>query len=655
MYGRETYAFIISIFAIAIIGLIFPCNSNAVPSAPVLHTVSQSDGSTFKARLWGDEFSHGWETEDGYSMVFDENIRNWTYAITGLDGGIISSSKIIGKDFPPSGIAKHLRPTGKVRETIRLVRASAMSAQNRQKVVPSTGTGTIPVILINFNNTSTTYTASDFNTLLFGRDNSSMKDYYGEVSYGVFSVSAGPGGVVGWYTASNTHDYYGTNDPWGYDSKPGTLVREAVAAADAAGFNFAPYDQDGDCYVDVVTIVHQGTGEEAGGPSTDIWSHRWDLNSAYSYGYSNSGEYTTNDTCPSGGYIKVNDYVIQPETLTSYLGGGQQTMGVFAHEYGHALGLPDLYDTDGSSEGIGDWSIMAGGSWNYVSRPGDRPAHMDAWSKYYLGWVTPTEVSGTLTNESITQAATTAVAYKLLSGTSTSGEYFLVENRQLAGFDEGLPGAGLLIWHIDGNTISSKMSSNTVNDSECYLPSNCSSSHYGVALVQADNLWELEKGTDRGDSGDPYSTSSGNISFTSSSSPNSNLYSGTTSGVSVTDISASGSTMTATLTVSSLPTIAVTNPNGWNVWYVGTARTIRWTYTGDTGAYVKIELYKGGVFNRTITSFTSIGSSGNGYYNWWVPMTQTPGSDYKIKVTSISNSSYTDASDYNFTIRRVPR
>lgn len=234
----------------------------------------------------------------------------------------------------------------------------------------------------------------------------------------------------------------------------------------------------------------------------------------------------------------INDYVIQPETL----GGGMQTMGVFAHEYGHAIGLPDLYDTDGSSEGIGDWSLMAGGSWNYVTRSGDRPAHMDAWCKYKLGWVMPTRVTGTLMNEPITQAATAADVYQLGNGSPVllGGEYFLVENRQKAGFDAGLPGAGLLIWHID--------ESMTTNNSECYPGGpDCSIQHYHVALEQADNLWELGKNIDRGDTGDPYPGSTGNTSFTGSSSPNSNLYNGNPSNASVTNISTPGYTMTATL------------------------------------------------------------------------------------------------------------
>jgi M6 family metalloprotease-like protein len=509
-----------------------------VPAAPVIHELIQPDGTVIYARQWGDEWSHGWETTEGYSIVFDKTTRTWTYAVIGTDGSLLVSVKVVGKHTPPHNVPKHLRPSGKTRAKILKMKSTQLKVQPYKKIVPPTGTGYIPVILANFSNTTPTYTSGDFNTLLFGTGNYSMKDYYWEVSYGVFTVAAGPGGVVNWKTVSNTHDYYGTDvDSSGDDAWPGDLVYEAVTAADAAGFNFAPYDQDGDCYVDVVNIIHQGSGQEASGTSTDIWSHRWSLSSAQSWGRSHYGVYTTNDSCSAGGFIKVNDYVIQPEILW----GGMQTMGVFAHEYGHALGLPDLYDTDYSSNGIGNWSLMAGGSWNYVTTSGDRPAHMDAWCKYKLGWVTPTQVSGTLTNEPITQASSTADVYQLLSGSpSSGGEYFLVENRQKAGFDQGLPGAGLLIWHID--------ESKTSNTEECYPggPS-CTTNHYHVALVQADNLWELEKNIDSGDTGDPYPGSIGNTSLTGSSSPNSNLYNGTSSNVSITEISSSGSTITATL------------------------------------------------------------------------------------------------------------
>jgi M6 family metalloprotease-like protein len=523
------------VFLIIIAIFLFKGTGYAVPAAPIKKTLQQPDGTEFIAKQWGDEWLHGWETIDGYTIVKDKSIGYWHYAISDGKGQLKSSGKIVGLAEPSPDIPKHIRPHRQ-----RYLRRTKIT-----KVVPSTGTAYIPVILINFNDTTTTYSTTYFDTLLFGTTGSSMKVYYEEVSYNNFTISAGPSGIVGWYTASQNHDYYGTDD---YDAA--LLVIEAVQAADTAGFDFSAYDQNEDCYVDVVSIIHQGTGEEVSGTTGDIWSHKWDLESAKNAGYG-TGEVTTDDICPSNTseFIKVNDYIIQPELYSNETTPVISTIGVFAHEYGHALGLPDLYDTDGSSEGIGRWSLMAGGSWNYTTTPGDTPAHLDAWSKYYLGWVTPTLVDKTLTSEAIEAASTAADVYRLFGGTPTSGEYFLVENRQKTNFDAGLPGEGLLIWHIDGDSIANNISSNTVNTNECYPPNDCSSSHYGVALIQADNQWDLEKGSNDGDDGDPFPGSSQVTSFSDTTTPNSKLYDGTSSYVSVTDISPSQPIMTATLSV----------------------------------------------------------------------------------------------------------
>ena len=98
------------------------------------------------------------------------------------------------------------------------------------------------------------------------------------------------------------------------------------------------------------------------------------------------------------------------------------------------------------------------------------------------------------------------------------------------------------------------------------------------------------------------------------------------------------------------PTITVTIPDGGETWPPGTTQTIRWTYTGDPGSYVKIVLQKNGVFNRNITKSTSIGSGGNGSYNWSILSTQTPGTDYKVRIVSTADSSYQDISNNYFTI-----
>ncbi len=558
----------------------------AVPAAPMVHTLTQADGHTIQAKQWGDELSHGWETLDGYSILIDESSKNWVYATHGADGNLVSTLSIVGRDIPSSNIPQRLRPTGEARKKILSLKKSVITPA----AVSPTGTANIPVLMVNFADRAPTFNSADVNSLLFGINSWSMKDYYEEVSYGAFSVSPGPMGVTGWYTALSGHDYYGIPSGSNKDSWPGDLVWETVYAADVAGFNFAPYDQDGDCYVDAVSIMHQGNGQESSGSITDIWSHRWSLNAAEYWGQSHYGEYVTASPCPAGGFIKVDDYVMQAETFSS---GDMTTVGTFVHEYGHSLGLPDLYDTDISSNGAGNWTVMSYGVWNGIALPGDTPAHPDAWSKLFLGWASPILVSGTVTNEAISNVENNSVIYQLRDGTPTSGEYFLIENRQRLGFDSALPSSGLLIWHIDGAKVYSLKSSNSVNNNECYPPSDCAVNHYGVALIQADNLWNMEKNQNKGDGGDPFPGSSLNRSFSAVSLPNSNLYSGGPSSVSVTSISDSGSIMYATLTVDSIappaPISLNSTPGSWtNV----NSFSIDWINPADdssiAGAYYKL-------------------------------------------------------------------
>jgi C1A family cysteine protease/transcriptional regulator CtsR len=100
--------------------------------------------------------------------------------------------------------------------------------------------------------------------------------------------------------------------------------------------------------------------------------------------------------------------------------------------------------------------------------------------------------------------------------------------------------------------------------------------------------------------------------------------------------------------------ITVTSPNGGETWTAGSTQIIRWTYTLNPGAYVKIELFKGGVLNRTISSSASIGTGGSGSYSWAIPSTQASGTDYRVKITSTTNAAYTDTSNADFTIVGPP-
>lgn len=510
--------------------------AEAMPALNKSHVLQQPDGSEVQARKWGDEWSRGWQTSEGYTMVQDEESREWRFATLDAEGNLIPGRERVGRDQPPAGVGKALRPRQQAQQRMLQKMASRQSSSAQaaaQRASPATGVNNIPVLLTKFSDHNNTYSVSQFNDLLFGSGGGTLASFYSEISGDRFTVSGGSSGVTGWYTAANGHDYYGRN-VFGSDGKPATLVIEAVKAADSA-VNFADYDMDGDCNVDIVVVVYQGTGEEASYNANDIWAHQWDLNSAKSWG-DGTGAVTTGDSGGCG-KVKVNQYLVVSEMLDN----AAQTIGIFAHEYGHALGLPDLYDTDYSSEGAGYWELMAGGGWNGVTRDGDSPAHMSAWSKYALGWVSPIPVSGTLDDVNLAPVAEGGEVYQLLDGDAATGtgEYFLVENRQQVGFDAGLPGAGLAIWHVD--------EAKETNDAECLSSRDCTRSHYKVALMQADGKQDLERLVNGGDTGDLYPGATGNTRFAVDATPDSALYDGSDSGVSVTGIVASGTDVVATL------------------------------------------------------------------------------------------------------------
>ncbi|MEH7373570.1 immune inhibitor A domain-containing protein [Neobacillus drentensis] len=228
-----------------------------------------------------------------------------------------------------------------------------------------------------------------------GEDQISQKEYYLEQSGGTYTIE---GKAYGWLKLPQTTEYYGKDNPdGGHDNYPGQgvskLVVDTLTAAKAAGVPLQDYDLEDphdlngngnfwepDGLVDHLQIIHAGMGQEAGGGlqgDNSIWSHR----SAVFYDPDGRGK----------GLPGFYDYTIMPEDGAT---------GVFAHEYGHDLGLPDEYDTiySGADEPIGYWSIMSAGSWA-GKIPGSEPTGFSPWAKQYfqstLGgkWTAPTPVN----------------------------------------------------------------------------------------------------------------------------------------------------------------------------------------------------------------------------------------------------------------------
>jgi hypothetical protein len=174
--------------------------------------------------------------------------------------------------------------------------------------------------------------------------------------------------------------------------------------------------------------------------------------------------------------VTVDLYSIEPEEhfYPQYSVGYNSIIskGVFCHEFGHVIGLPDLYDTDYSSQGIGDYCLMAGGSWGGNGQSPYRPVHPCAWIKQRVtsmkrAWITPTAVATNLYDQSLPPVETSAKLYKFWKNGTYGQQYFLVENRRRIGHDAQLPNDGLLIWHIDESRTNNNTESRKLVDLEC--------------------------------------------------------------------------------------------------------------------------------------------------------------------------------------------
>jgi M6 family metalloprotease-like protein len=276
------------------------------------------------------------------------------------------------------------------------------------------GTTYVPVLMGKFSNTGADpYPTASLQTKLFAAPPAaSMTSLYNEMSYGNLTLT---GSVYGWYQVSNVDTYYegGCNGLCG-TAKTGQFILEVLQAADPS-VDFGTYDNDGpdgipnsgddDGFVDFIAIVQPEIGGECG--TTNIWSHRWVVGGWPEFG---NNPWVTNDASANGGNIKIWDYTIQPALgSTNGCGTGVIEIGVFCHEFGHAFGLPDLYDTDNGSSGIGHWGLMGSGNWNVPTNP----AHMDAWCKSELGWITPTAAGPVSQSYSIHNSEVNSEAYRL--------------------------------------------------------------------------------------------------------------------------------------------------------------------------------------------------------------------------------------------------
>ena len=379
-------------------------------------TLRLNDGTEVRATLVGDEHGHFWKAEDGK-----------TYTRQGDVWVAVDAQQIVAK-------AK-----------ARRAKVNAQRVQKRTFGHPSTIVGNKKAIIILANYKDTKFNSSHNNALyqkIANQENysegsfkGSMADYFKAQSRGKFTLQFD---VVGPVTVSKNASYYGTNDSQDQDEHAAEMVIEAVNLAKAQVSDWTPYDWDGDGYVDQVYVIYAGKGEADGGAETTIWPHAYDLASAKAYG-DGTGPVTV------GTNLKVNGYACGPELdgQTGGIGG----FGTMCHEYSHCLGYPDFYDIDYSDgQGMGPWDLMDQGSYN---GDGFQPAGYTSYERWFAGWETPVELNAEDVNVHNMKSLQNDGESYIIYNDKNQNEYYLLENRQLEGWDASLPAAGLVILHCD--------------------------------------------------------------------------------------------------------------------------------------------------------------------------------------------------------------
>ncbi|MDI6787025.1 MAG: M6 family metalloprotease domain-containing protein [Planctomycetota bacterium] len=601
-------------------------NSFAAPASPYPAQVKQPDGTEFTMYKKGDERVNWSESADGYPIVRNEETGFWEYAKIDPQHGLINSGIIVDtvgirhssfgirhlsysdlKGFFPTPPPAPPTPPDSDKQGGQLAPAPPFS----QIYANITGTRKVLVILVNFANRTLVASSTEAfwsNTRFFATSGTSVRTYYRECSYNQLDLvpaeeeygTANNGVVI--VTIPYNHP---NRDLTWRNSWSRQVARDAIDAANPF-VNFASFDTNSNGVITtdelhIVMVIAGFSANIAGSSDPACWPHKWYIDDAtvpVVDGVRVGGLPAGGPGGIQGGYSIVGE--LQGFT-TSFTQG---TIGVICHELVHDFvrggedeGVPDLYDTDNSSYGVGAWCVMGYGSYNggtTVSTLGSSPAHPCAWYKSYLGWLTPTVITTSVTSLSIprvwdTTSPDRGVRQLLpnpggpeLGGT---GEYFLIENRQRVGYDAALPGgasaSGLLIYHIDETQLFNN------NDARRL-----------VDLEEADGLNQLDTRTNTGDAGDPYPGSTVNRTFNISSNPNNRLNNGTDSRIGITNISDSGTLMTANIVSTDRPPVlaspgdkqvnkgsnllfvlSATDPDGDNITYSMTSTP---TVTGAT-------------------------------------------------------------------------
>ena len=365
---------------------------HAVPALNRTILKTLPNGNTLEIQLNGDENFHYTTLPDG-TLITEADNGYFYYATINTETNEITAtpyrvdlplpSKAKASNASTESVAGQLEQMKQTNLKRRMVphasRPTKLNAVNADHGV---------VILANFKDVKFKYTKEDYEKMLNEEGYSdysstgSARDYFIDSSYGKFSPTFE---VYGPYDLSKNMSEYGGNDRSGSDRNPTGMVVEVCKLAEADGVDFSKYDTDNDGYVDNVYVFYAGKGEANGGSEDTVWPHRWVIDPTYNF----SG--TKEDTKVSGVYLY--DYACSNEICEEnqhYIGNDLQGVGTFIHEYGHVLGLPDLYYTGyGNARTLEIYDVMDYS--NYLNY-GRTPVSYSAYERMFCEWVTPEQI-----------------------------------------------------------------------------------------------------------------------------------------------------------------------------------------------------------------------------------------------------------------------
>lgn len=446
----------------------FGTAANAVPAKKLQKVITLANGTQVSVELRGDEYLSWWEGTDGTA-----------YRTTATDENVFEAFDLEAQK--PAAAARRARTEqGRVARLAR-VKNSLKGADDKMRGlggdhITYKGVKKGLVVLVDFKNKKFAdgHDLEYYKNVINGKDFTdeeegyvgSVRDYFLAQSNGQFELDFD---VVGPVTMSNNYGYYGGDKEYQKDNLVYEMIKEASDAIQDQ-VNLKDYDWDGDGEADQVFFLYAGLGQASGGSASTIWPHESELR------YWPCGVLSY----PTG---KINTYAcaneLQPVTQgsTNYISAG---IGTICHEFSHCLGFADMYDTSGGGGyGMSVFDVMDQGSYN---GNGFVPCNYTAFERIYAGWVEPIELDVPATVKDMKSVSDYGRPFIMYNYKNTN-EYFLMENRQNTGWDEGLYGCnGLLIVHV--NYVPSRWINNTVNSSDQKIPQCCT-------VVNADGSREI--------------------------------------------------------------------------------------------------------------------------------------------------------------------